>query len=271
MCLIIFQLSKDVAPVSLADVERAMESNRDGAGYAYVGHAGLMVYKPFFDARDFHDAYSADHGVHGENSPFLLHFRLATRGMDDVNAHPHLVCNGQVAVAHNGILDVDLVEDESDTVSWLELVAWGRPASQLLGRRFREQMQLRIGGSKMVFLRETGDYSILNEHRGEWADGRWHSNGCVLRPPMFPLGFQRKPTVWSVRDDEMPEEDRQICLRGAERYLTRKEERQMAYAEAIDRWSWVGKDDSDDDDLDDVDLDDVQLRQIIETYSEEEE
>lgn len=168
-------------------------TNPDGIGIAYPTPTGeVQVIKPYYRPGKAYEDYMQ---VCAESSgPVLVHFRFATHGSKGPdNVHPFLVgARGEVALAHNGILPADQVDNLSDTRFWAETVFYGRSTRQLLSPHFRAHLEPFLGTSKIVLLGPKGEYSIFNENWGSWEGTNWFS--CP-----------RRPYVWTQDDLRFPD------------------------------------------------------------------
>ena len=175
MCLIVAH-KPGAKAMPLVELQRAWNTNHDGAGYMYINKGKLKIRKPFFRLKDLTAAYYEDHERFGTHNPFVLHLRFATHGKCNMeNTHPHAVADKHVGVAHNGILWAP--KDQSDTVYFCKTVLAERTAHQLLTAQFRLFIEEVVGVSnKLVLLSRTGQLSIINEDQGEWIDNTWYSN-----------------------------------------------------------------------------------------------
>lgn len=178
MCLIIAQTIKADALLE-THLRSAWHANPDGVGYAFVDHDGtLVVRKAFFALQAFIAAYRADYEAYGETSPFLIHFRWATTGSNtDANTHPFIIARGDAVLAHNGVLDVPTLGDESDTVAFCRMFLKDREVDKLVRKRSVRKLANRIGdGNKFAILSRDREITIVNEDAGFWERGVWFSN-----------------------------------------------------------------------------------------------
>lgn len=175
MCLAIF--SPKGVQVSKDSLDKGFDNNPHGAGFAYAKGDKLHLHKGFFKFDEFWEAYEPF-----ANQAAVIHFRWATHGnTDDKNCHPFEICEGQFAVVHNGVIDIDRSNDKqmSDTFHFSDLVLtpvlqkmeFDNPAVKYL-------IEEAIGSfNKLVLLRKDGKHVIYNEKKGEWHKGAWFSNG----------------------------------------------------------------------------------------------
>lgn len=185
MCVIVAQpegveVQKDV-------LKRCYDNNSDGCGFAYVKEDKMAIHKGFTTFKSFWKTYKKAHKAY--ESPFLLHFRIATSGPKSRdNVHPFFSTNGS-AFAHNGTvksfggkiknysdsrmiatllhnLNVDVSSDDGYIL-----------ISSILGN-----------DSKGVFLFRDKSFLIINAKKGEIDKGIWFSNDSYRK--------EKKTTGW---------------------------------------------------------------------------
>jgi glucosamine--fructose-6-phosphate aminotransferase (isomerizing) len=103
MCGIVGYVGRqDAAPILLAGLHRLEYRGYDSAGVAVVARSGLKVHKAVGKIARLEAALPKRlRGTVG-----IGHTRWATHGEpSDANAHPHVDCTGNIAVAHNGIIE----------------------------------------------------------------------------------------------------------------------------------------------------------------------
>jgi glutamine amidotransferase len=176
MCLAIFkprgiQLAKKY-------LLNGFSNNDDGAGFAIATRdKRLEIYKGFTTFDAFYTAY-LKHAA----ETMIIHFRWATHGdRTEHNCHPFEMCNNQVAMVHNGVLDIDIPDTEktkSDTRFYCETIL-----EPLLFRvpidhpSLKFLLEKAIGSAnKIILLSGDGKVMIANESAGEWHKGAWFSN-----------------------------------------------------------------------------------------------
>jgi hypothetical protein len=195
MCLIVVQ-PKGVAGMPEDEFRDAWRGNHDGAGLMFVRNGKLEFWKPFWKLRHFWKAYEDAQEL--ATGHVVLHFRLATGGkLDELNTHPHILLDGEVGMAHNGILDAYTDPNRSDTVIWAQEVFSKVPPDALLSERMRQEFEPQIGWNKIVFLGQEDRLQIWNEDMGHWVEGRWYSNSSVLLPWLEPRTSYAGRSKWS--------------------------------------------------------------------------
>jgi glutamine---fructose-6-phosphate transaminase (isomerizing) len=103
MCGIVGYVGRqEAAPILLAGLHRLEYRGYDSAGIAVITRGGLRVHKAVGKIAPLEAALPKRlRGTVG-----IGHTRWATHGEpSDANAHPHVDCAGNVAVAHNGIIE----------------------------------------------------------------------------------------------------------------------------------------------------------------------
>lgn len=104
MCGIVAYIGdKDAYSIVLKGLKRLEYRGYDSAGIALINQKGLMNYKQKGKVADL-ESYALDKD---KNATIAIgHTRWATHGLpNDINAHPHLSQNGEIAIIHNGIIE----------------------------------------------------------------------------------------------------------------------------------------------------------------------
>jgi glucosamine--fructose-6-phosphate aminotransferase (isomerizing) len=104
MCGIIAGISgEEIAPILVEGLKRVEYRGYDSAGIATVHDGEIEVRKEVGRVAEL-DADEDISSMPGKTG--MAHTRWATHGgVTQANAHPHLSCNGEVAVIHNGIIE----------------------------------------------------------------------------------------------------------------------------------------------------------------------
>lgn len=177
MCLIMVQNSEN--NLNKKEFDYVWSQNPHGAGFMWSDGKKLRI-KKFLKCAEAWSCYEKIVTLK-RKGPIVIHWRWATHGDRNLaNCHPFATANGEVAVAHNGILEAEDIKGMSDTRVWIETVLFGRSRKNIMDIEFCEHQEEYLGTSKLVFLDYTGDYRILNEYMGLWMGQDWFSNGCLL-------------------------------------------------------------------------------------------
>ncbi|MFH1173271.1 MAG: glutamine--fructose-6-phosphate transaminase (isomerizing), partial [bacterium] len=104
MCGIIGYLGKQkVVPILINGLQKLEYRGYDSVGLCVVGPCGLQVIKKKGKVSEFAEEIKAKPL---DGSIGIAHTRWATHGEpNEVNAHPHLDCQGSIAIVHNGIIE----------------------------------------------------------------------------------------------------------------------------------------------------------------------
>lgn len=182
MCIAIWKpRGKEVSKNTLRECWRG---NPHGMGFAFAKGGRLYVHKELFDFEAWYKKYQEM--VEADDLPAIIHFRLATHGVVDIdNCHPFLV-HKDLAVVHNGIINVkETGNGRSDTWHFVEIL-------KKLPRKCLDNVEslspllkLSIGSSKLIFLNNSGEATIVNEDDGVWDGGVWYSNTAYKRSRYF--------------------------------------------------------------------------------------
>lgn len=179
MCIAIVKTKQ--GSISDEILRNCVKNNKDGCGIAYSMNNKIYIIKGLFDADVLIKKVRDVERI--ANGNILIHCRISTSGLIDVNnAHPHKV-NEDLVLIHNGILDIDVPKDskKSDTVSFIEKYLKELPSGFEYNKSIMRLIEDRIGKSnKFCFLNSKGDYFILNESSGEWINGVWYSNQSYI-------------------------------------------------------------------------------------------
>jgi glutamine amidotransferase len=152
-------------------------NNPDGAGMIYTTNNNeLKIFKEMNDFDRFYSEYKKQRKVN-KQSNFVLHFRIATSGKIDLNnCHPFKV-NKNLAFVHNGMIDIiPMSSNVSDTFTFNEAIIKNLGSNFLYNEAIIRLIETYIGYSKLVFLNNMNEATIINEELGMWDADNWYSN-----------------------------------------------------------------------------------------------
>src|SRR3989338_7856249 len=107
MCGIVGYIGKKQAyPVLIKGLERLEYRGYDSAGVALLENGAFSVYKKKGKVAELSKFVKNKNIKNFSGGVGIAHTRWATHGVpSDVNAHPHLSNNGDIAIVHNGIIE----------------------------------------------------------------------------------------------------------------------------------------------------------------------
>lgn len=153
-------------------ISNSMDSNPDGAGFAYVKDGKVEISKGFFRALDAIEAYKEIKSMYGDNA-ILFHARIATAGrVDKDNCHPFRIRGG--AMIHNGHLwSVDKGHEavKSDTREFAEIFYNILDFNSVTKAIDEGDFEEVISHDKMAFLYDDGSWTTA---------GHFYNNAGVL-------------------------------------------------------------------------------------------
>lgn len=171
MCIIILN-KKGLVPKNT--LKTCAINNPDGMGIMYAENCKLETFKELKNFELFYSYYENLRKRFKGN--ICLHFRIKTHGtVSEKNIHPFYI-NRNLAFMHNGIIDIEPKSDLSDTQVFNEMVLKGLPKNFLSNKSILHLIEKSIGWSKLLFLDNLGNYTLINEKDGIWKDGNWYSN-----------------------------------------------------------------------------------------------
>lgn len=200
MCIIVFKPSGEKMP-KRKRLMKCWENNPDGAGYMFPSNNQVIIKKGFMDYSDFIQSLQDDYKKYGEQTPFVLHFRISTQGgVKKGLTHPFPFSNNmedmkktrvkcQIGVAHNGIIDLTTESywkrkevDYNDTMKFIaeymtliiDNFDWHKNKGKV------KLIERLISGSRMAVMDGLGHTELI----GNWVedDGIFYSNNYYKEP-----------------------------------------------------------------------------------------
>lgn len=182
-------------------LRNCFKNNPDGAGIAYIKDNQLYVIKGIFNEDEF--VTTVRKAESETDKPMLIHCRISTSGLVDVdNSHPHVV-NDSTVMIHNGILDIDVPKNskKSDTVLFIERYLKDLPIDFIYNKAILRLIEDKIGVcNKFIFLNTNGDYAIVNESAGHWISGVWYSNYSYEDYSLYK--YSNSKSLYEYEDEE---------------------------------------------------------------------
>ncbi len=172
MCLAIYKPAATTIPAGyLYNGYSANYSKHCGSGIAWNEGGKLHVVKGILTFEQFIEQYKKV-----EQHPMLVHFRLAThRPINQENCHPFTMCDGQFALIHNGVFQIEITNpDLSDTGNFCQQIM--EPAIKNGKYKNKRLMESIMGWNMACLMAASGEVILYNEKHGDWDDGVWYSN-----------------------------------------------------------------------------------------------
>lgn len=169
MCYLLFKPAGK--PVNPEWIDNAFHAgNEHGLGFAYMRKGKPVIYKTLCLT-----SFLRELNTIPDDANAIIHLRMASQGrICEENAHPFAF--GDLVGAHNGCLFGYGDADTTDTEDFFRREVWG---SENLQKNWLN-LEKSIGSGKMLFLDRSGHSYILNESKGEWHEGCWHSNSYYM-------------------------------------------------------------------------------------------
>ena len=206
MCLAIFQPAGKAIPES--HLREGFTNNPHGAGFMYFDENGELCSFRSLDFASFIDEYESAWALHGQDSPFSIHFRWATHGSRGIeNVHPFRL-GEHVSVLHNGIIDCNITDPKmSDTAAFVQDYLGSLPVNWYDNEFLFHMVEDFTSGSKLVVMTSHPDAQycayIVNERLGSWVDGIWYSNTSYqCSRPLVVSGSKSAAQSAQVFEDE---------------------------------------------------------------------
>ena len=174
MCIAI--LAKPGKRLTEEQIKQCWKNNSDGAGFAYISNAEMVVVKELKKVKRFIKLYNK-HEAASRNSPMLIHFRVRTHGEISISNTQPIQISNRCTFIHNGVIAA--MPDNpvhSDTVMFKNYVLRYMNDGFHTKPKVLTMIERIAGFSKLVFLHTDGTYSIVQESVGKWEDDIWYSN-----------------------------------------------------------------------------------------------
>lgn len=184
MCLIMYKKTGEL------DYEwfiNAQSINADGLGVMYIENDRLKIEK----AIDLQEQDLLFQKVNKMAGAKTIHLRFSTGGKtNEENCHPFELLNKDLgdpfdlAVMHNGIIDICSDIDYSDTYYYVEIIL--KPMLKqnpflIYASHFKDLVEMSIGnGNKLLFRDSNDNIIVFNEKIGTWKLGTWLSNASYI-------------------------------------------------------------------------------------------
>jgi predicted glutamine amidotransferase len=150
-------------------------ANHDGAGFMYSEENKLIVKRGYMKYKRFKDSY-----LRHEDKEMVIHFRWASCGIISPNTcHPFKI-NENLAVVHNGHINVPFVlsKKESDSLWIVKNILTKFPKDFLNKSAYTNLISIAIEGSVLVFMDNFGNVTKIGERSGSFTSSNkcWFSN-----------------------------------------------------------------------------------------------
>tara|TARA_R110000868_G_scaffold27726_1_gene104884 strand:- start:54 stop:911 length:858 start_codon:yes stop_codon:yes gene_type:complete len=170
MCIAILNTKSRLPKETL---KNSWNNNDQGGGLLWNENNQLQTFKTY-KFKEFLKKYNTI-----RNNPqvgkIVLHFRIATSGHEKfTNLHPFKV-NQNLSFVHNGILAGLGNNQHSDTYQFNEMLKQ-LPSNFLESEFMQKLLSKYICTSKLIFLDNLDNHTIINENLGSWIGDTWYSN-----------------------------------------------------------------------------------------------
>lgn len=192
MCVIVYKPKN--SKIRLNTLKACWDANPHGAGIMWAddgkvfGIKGLMKFKDLETILRKSEMVTDDDRVNGDLG-LVFHFRLATHGgISPENCHPFPISDDMadlkalhweddLGVAHNGVIDIDGIEDgDSDTQTYIEsYLAEYKARLRKFDEATLKQVDWEVAPCRLFILRGDGRFKVI----GKWFrndQGVWYSN-----------------------------------------------------------------------------------------------
>ena len=210
MCIAILNTK---GKLSKETIKNSFDNNEMGAGLLWNANGELKTFKTYkFNAllQKYNELRN-----NANTGKIVLHFRIATSGVNGKeNLHP-FVTNDNLGFVHNGVISNLGNVKHSDTYQFNDILK-GFKHEFLNCATSRLFIQNFIGkGSKLVFLDNKGTHTIINETAGHWDKGKqnwfsndsyktvnnykWYGSTKVYNAPTYKVDtFQEEQSYWDA-------------------------------------------------------------------------
>jgi len=197
MCIAILN-TKKAGRLPKQQIKNSWDNNDMGSGIMWNKDGKLNVFKSY-DYEDYLDKYNE---IRDDKSVgnIVLHFRIATSGYNgEHNLHPFLVNDG-LGFVHNGVIKGLGNKSFSDTYEFNDMLKKFKHnfLSCDMTKYFISEY---IGYSKLIFLDNKDNYTIINEELGKWSSGNWYSNDSYKQVNNYKYYGNQK--VYNKTDDKV--------------------------------------------------------------------
>jgi len=194
MCLAVYQ--GPGARMEHDEMYNAWTNNPDGGGFAFIDGDGQLVVRKFMKFNEMVESYNRAVKLHGEYSPFVIHFRLATHGAKNLaNCHPFEIDDDNIMI-HNGVLPVIQMDKQmSDSYAFAKDYLARLPKGWMDDPFLFDLVEEYLGSNKIIIL-TTDPHAqhhayIFNESHGDWNKNKdmWFSNSshCSIPKNKYPV------------------------------------------------------------------------------------
>lgn len=198
MCIAI--LNDNTTTLKKNVLKNCWKNNGDGAGMLWTENGVLKSHKEMIDFDSFYNKYlSIRQSKQSKKSYVVLHFRISTHGaVDETNCHPFFV-NDKLGFVHNGIISKAPVSKlYSDTYMFNDSILRNFKHDFLNCMATMGLIDEYIGYSKLVFLDNENNYTIVGENLGHWNGKCWFSNDTYKEVSYKDYGGKKVPSTTGI-------------------------------------------------------------------------
>jgi len=203
MCIAILNKKTKLSENSIYN---SWQNNEMGGGLLYNQNGKLKVFKTY-KYNDFLNEYNNLRNQKNVGA-IVLHFRIATSGIDGIeNIHPFKV-NDNLGFVHNGVISGLGNVKHSDTFQFNEILQ-GFKHDFIKCKTSKMFINEYIGTyNKLIFLDNLGYYTIINESAGHWDKlGNWYSNDSYKKVNTYVYAGNKKVYKTNyIKDDHYLDE-----------------------------------------------------------------